>query len=228
MLSSTRKRAPRKAEWSRRRLSNIYLREVLDQWFERDVRPRMRGRAFAIRFAADFVMGFEFEDDARRVMEVLPKRFARFGLGIHPGKTRLVDFRPPARTGADSASFNFLGFTHHWDISRKGNPYVRKQTRKERFARALRSINQWCRINRHQSLPEQCRALARKLRGHYNYYGVTGNGRRIGEFRFRMTRIWRKWLARRSRENKLDWDKFNHILDRFPLPSANIVHSAYA
>jgi len=204
-------------------LSNIYLHEVLDQWFERDVKPRMRGRVFAIRYADDFVMGFEFEDDARRVMEVLPKRFARYGLGIHPEKTRLIDFRPPGKPGTEPPSFNFLGFTHHWDISRKGNPYVRRQTRKERLARALRSINKWCRINRHQSLPEQCRALARKLRGHYNYYGVIGNGRRLDEFRFKVTCLWRKWLSRRSREKKLDWDKFNHILDRFPLPRAKIV-----
>jgi group II intron reverse transcriptase/maturase len=206
-------------------LSNIYLHEVLDQWFEREVRPLMRGRAFLIRFADDFVMGFEMESDARRVMEVLPKRFGRFGLTIHPEKTRLIDFRSPERSGAAPVSFDFLGFTHHWGRSRKGQPAVKRRTRKARFARGLKSLGRWCRAHRHDSLLDQSQALARKLAGHYAYYGIIGNWDSLSAFRHQAVRTWHKWLARRTNPHKLPWNKFNHILDRFQLPQPHIVHS---
>ena len=209
-------------------LSNIYLHEVLDPWFEREVRPLMRGRAFLIRFADDFVMGFEMESDAHRVMEVLPKRFGRFGLTIHPEKTRLIDFRSPEQSGATPVSFDFLGFTHHWGRSRKGQPVVKRRTRKARFARGLKSLGRWCRAHRHDSLLDQSQALARKLAGHYAYYGITGNWDSLSAFRHQAIRTWHKWLQRRTNPHKLPWDKFNHILDRFPLPQPRVVHSVYA
>jgi group II intron reverse transcriptase/maturase len=208
-------------------LSNIYLHEVLDTWFERDVRPCLQGRAFLIRYADDFVMGFEREDDARRVLAVLPKRFARFGLTIHPEKTRLLEFRPPARSGPKAPSFNFLGFTHHWAVSRRGRPYVQRQTRKERLVRSLRAIGDWCREHRHQPLHAQWQHLRAAMRGHYGYYGITGNGRRLRDYYEAAKRLWHKWLDRRSNRRDLSWERFQRLLDRYPLPLPQVVHSVH-
>lgn len=208
-------------------LSNLYLHEVLDTWFEQVVRPRLRGRAFLIRYADDFVMGFEREDDARRVMAVLPKRFSRFGLTIHPEKTRLLEFYPPGQTGRAAPSFNFLGFTHHWAVSRRGRPYVQRQTRKERLVRSLRAIGDWCRKHRHAALYEQWQHLRAALRGHYGYYGITGNGRRLDRYCEAVKRLWRKWLGRRSNRRDLSWERFLRILQRYPLPPPRVVHSVY-
>jgi group II intron reverse transcriptase/maturase len=208
-------------------LSNLYLHEVLDTWFEQDVRPRLRGRAFLVRYADDFVMGFEREDDARRVMAVLPKRFARFGLTIHPEKTKLLEYLPPERTGRAAPSFNFLGFTHHWAVSRRGRPYVQRQTRKERLVRSLRAVGDWCRRHRHQTLHDQWQHLRAALRGHYGYYGITGNRRRLDRYYEAVRRLWHKWLDRRSNRRNLDWQRYQRILARYPLPPPRVVHSVY-
>jgi len=214
--------------------SNLYLHEVLDTWFEREVRPRLRGRAFLVRFADDATLAFEREDDARRVLEVLPKRLARFGLRLHPEKTRLVDFRrPPPAVQKGSAtqrerSFDLLGFTHFWGRSRKGRWVVQRKTAKARFSRALRQINDWCRRSRHLPVAEQQRQLSRKLRGHEAYYGITGNAQALSRFRYEVQRRWRKWLNRRSHATRLNWSAFNRLLKRYPLPPARVVHSIYA
>jgi RNA-directed DNA polymerase len=215
-------------------LSNIYLHEVLDLWFEKEVKPRLRGKAFLIRYADDAVLGFATEEDARRVMEVLPKRFARYGLTIHPEKTRVVKFTKPNDTNSghtvdhEENTFNFLGFTHYWARSRKGSIIIKQKTEKSRFARALKKIGEWCRINRHNPLQEQHRTLNQKLRGHYAYYGITGNTRMVGSFYHKVRRIWRKWLMRRSRSNRVPWDKFVLLERRYPLTTARIVHSVYS
>ena len=208
-------------------LSNLYLHEVLDVWFERDVRPRLRGRAFLIRYADDFVMGFERQDDALRVMDVLPKRFARFGLTIHPAKTRLLEFYPPESTGREAPSFNFLGFTHHWAVSRRGRAYVQRQTRRERLVRSLRAVSAWCRTHRHQTLYAQWQHLRAAMRGHYGYYGITGNHRRLTGYYEAVKRLWHKWLDRRSNRRDLDWLRFTRILARYPLPPPQVVHSVF-
>ena len=164
-------------------LSNLYLHEVLDVWFEREVKPRLRGRAFEVRFADDAALVFEREEDARRVLAVLAKRFAKYGLRLHPEKTRLVDFRSPPRTGRGGSqcerSFDLLGFTHFWGRSRKGCWVVQRKTAKDRFTRALRAVGCWCRAHRHCPVPAQCLALSRKLQGHFAYYGITGNARAL-------------------------------------------------
>ena len=215
-------------------MSNLYLHEVLDTWFEREVKPRLRGRAFLVRFADDATLVCEREDDARRVLEVLPKRLARFGLRLHPEKTRLVDFRRPpqmAQKGSASQrarSFDLLGFTHFWGRSRKGRWVVQRKTAKRRFTRALRQIGHWCRRNRHRPLAEQQQALSRKLRGHDAYYGITGNARALARLRHEAHRLWRKWLNRRSRAARLNWAAFARLLQRYPLPPARVVHSIYA
>ncbi len=210
-------------------LSNIYLHEVLDTWFADVVKPCLKGRAFIVRYADDAILAFSCREDALRVMEVLPKRFGRYGLTIHPEKTRLIDFRKPKPQGgaksSKSMTFNFLGFTHYWGRSRKGRWYIRRKTEKSRFSRALKSIDKWCRRNRHLSLKQQHRMLTLKVRGHFAYYGITGNAMGIVRFRNQVERIWRKWLNRRSRNPDMPWKRFQRLKKRFALPPAKIVHS---
>ena len=211
-------------------LANIYLHEVLDEWFEHEVRSRLKGRAVLVRYADDFVIVFAREEDARRVLDVLPKRFGKYGLKLHPEKTRLVRFLPPddprGPSGPSSGgqSFDLLGFTHHWGRSRKGAWVVQRRTAKSRLSRALRRARLWCRANRHRPIPEQHVILARKLRGHYSYYGITGNGRQLGAFHRAVERAWVKWLARRSNRG-MNWERRVLVLKRFPLPRPRIVHS---
>lgn len=208
-------------------LANVYLHEVLDEWFEHEVRPRLHGRCFLVRYADDFVIVFEREDDARRVMDVLPKRFGKYGLRLHPKKTRLVPFRrpsPPPRGDDGPVSFNLLGFTHFWAKSRKGNWVVKRKTMSARFSRTLRDIATWCRTHRHLPLREQHVALSRKLRGHDAYYGITGNSPMLAALRNWVRRIWLKWLARRS-NRPWNWDRMARVLAAFPLPPGRAMHS---
>jgi group II intron reverse transcriptase/maturase len=212
-------------------LANVYLHYVLDMWFEQEVQPRLRGKAYLIRYADDFVIGFTDEQDARRVMEVLPKRFGKYGLKLHPTKTRLVRFERPPKRDDDSdgkpGSFDLLGFTHYWGRSLRGNWVVKRKTSRKRLSRALRAINEWCRGNRHQPLAEQQKTLSQKIRGHCAYYGITGNSRALSRFRYWTVRLWRKWLSRRNRERTMTWERFESLLARYPLPQAIAVHSTY-
>ena len=209
-------------------LSNIFLHHVLDQWFEDEVKPRLRGQATLVRFADDFVMTFETYHDAKRVMGVLGKRLARFGLTLHPDKTRFIDFRPQRHGGTPAdckaESFDFLGFTHSWGKSRRGNDVVRQTTAKSRFARSLGEIKDRCRTNRHQPVNVQHAQLSAALVGHYAYYGVTGNIRRLQQYRHQVERTWHKWLERRTRGKRFTWTTFRALLDRHPLPPVRIVH----
>jgi group II intron reverse transcriptase/maturase len=210
-------------------LSNIYLHEVLDVWFEQVIKPRLRGKAFLIRFADDFVMGFERQDDARRVLEVLSKRFEKYGLTIHPEKTRLISFYPPERQGGQRTSFDFVGFTHYWDVSRKGRDFVRRTTRRERFTRALQNVREYCRKTMAEPVREQWTGLCVRMRGHYGFYGITGNARALSRYRYMVGRIWWHSLNRRSGHAAKGWEWFNRkILPRYPLPPARVVHSVYA
>lgn len=209
-------------------LANLYLHEVLDTWFIRDVLPRLRGRAFLIRYADDAVLVFASERDAKRVMEVLPKRFGRFGLSLHPEKTKLVDFKRPSNRAEGPVSFDLLGFTHFWGKSRKGYWIVQRKTAKDRFARALKRVAWWCRSQRHLPVREQHQALCRKLAGHNQYYGITGNYRALARFCREVHELWRKWLDRRSQRAKMTWERFNRLLQRYPLPKPRVVHSVYA
>lgn len=207
-------------------LSNLYLHEVLDEWFHRDVLPRLHGTAFLVRFADDFVMGFEREDDARRVFAVLPRRFGRYGLRIHPEKTRLLDFGKPTSTVRKGRStFDFLGFRHYWARSLRGFWVVKAKTAAPRLRRTLKRINVWCRRARHEPIPRQHAQLRRKMLGHYAYFGIPCNQRSLGCFRQEVMRIWRKWLCRRSRASAKNWDAFNRLLVRYPLPRPRVVHA---
>jgi group II intron reverse transcriptase/maturase len=207
--------------------ANVYLHYVLDVWFADVVQPRLKGRAFLVRYADDLVMGFACAEDARRVLDVLPKRLGKYGLTIHPDKTRLVPFLRPGRCSPSAASvaqpspgsFDFLGFTHYWSRSKQGRRVVKRKTAGSRFHRAVKTIATWCRLNRHLPLREQHRVLCLKLRGHFQYYGgVIGNVRCLQRFRYEVVRLWRKWLARRQRRGQFAWDRLNGLLKRFRLP----------
>jgi len=206
-------------------LANVYLHEVLDVWFEREACPRLDGSAQLIRYADDAVIVFAREADARRVMNVLPKRFARYGLTLHPEKTKLIDFRRPTGNGDGPGSFDVLGFTHFWGRSRKGNPVVQRKTSRSRFGRALQRVAEWCRKSRHLPVREQHKTLVAKVRGHYNYFGITGNSRALGRFLHEVKRVWRKWLHRRSNRARMTWDRFKLLVSQYPLPWPIVVHS---
>lgn len=215
-------------------LANVYLHEVLDRWFHEVVKPRLAGDSCLIRYADDFVMMFQTETDARRVLEVLPKRFERFGLQIHPDKTRLLEFRPPSGPDGDEPDdphagrhFDLLGFRHFWGRSRKGAWIVKRKTASTRFARATKAIWAWCRLHRHKPIPWQRAALAKKLAGHNSYYGLTGNAPALGRFRTAVRYAWRYWLSRRSQKGHLSWHRFYRMLERNPLPPTRVVHSVY-
>lgn len=207
-------------------LANIYLHDVLDDWFVRDVQPALDGSAAMIRYADDFVVLFETKQDAERFLSVLPKRFGKYGLTLHPDKTRMVPFQRPDRVDDDDdgpGTFDLLGFTHFWAVSRKGHWVVKQQTAKGRFSRALHRLREWCRWHRHDPLKTQHLTLKKKLEGHYAYYGITSNFDRIADFFYMAKRAWRTALARRSQQ-RMPWWKMQKLLERFPLPAPRIVH----
>jgi group II intron reverse transcriptase/maturase len=208
-------------------LANIFLHTVLDTWFENEVLPRLRGRAALVRFADDFVIAFEREDDARRVYGVLPKRFQKHGLTLHPDKTRLVPFQRPSLSqeddgttkGSGRATFDLLGFTHHWARSKQGYWVILLKTARSRFTRALHNLSSWCRRNRHRPPREQWLRIRRALVGHFAYFGVVGNQGRLLALRHAVYRIWRGWLNRRSQRARVTWAKMRLIHERYPLPT---------
>jgi hypothetical protein len=206
-------------------LGNVYLHSVLDVWFEREVKPRLRGAATLIRDADDFLIGFERHDDAERVQTVLAQRFERYGLTLHPDKTRLLAFaRPPAsqRGGKGPDTFDFLGFTLYWRRTRGGQWALGCKTRRARLRRAMQSVAEWCRRNRHLPVKAQQAALTRRLVGHFNYFGVNGNFRSLACLVNATRRVWFKWLRRRSQRKRLTWERFGHLLERYPLPRPRI------
>jgi len=216
-------------------LANIFLHYVLDEWFEKEVRPRMKGEVFVIRYADDFVIGAARADDARRIIEVLPKRMSKYGLTVHPEKTRLVRFQPPRddsseteeRDPPEPTTFDFLGFTHYWGRSRQGAWVVKRKTAKSRLKRALAALSEWCGKNLHLPIREQHQKLTEKLRGHYGYYGITGNFRSLQNYREATRWIWKRHLSRRRRGKPMTWSRFSRLEQRYRLPAARVIHSLY-
>ena len=210
-------------------LANVYLHEVLDVWFATEVKPRLKGHAFLVRYADDAVIAFSSEIDARKVMDVLPKRFGKYGLRLHPEKTRLVQFvQPPraaTRTSAETGSFDLLGFTHYWDVSRRGSWVVKRRTARSRLRRALKEVSQWCKHHRPWSIADQHRYLSQMLRGHYGYFGITGNAAALARFLHEVKSIWHKWLDRRGTRRAMPWPRFMRLLQLRPLPPPIVVHS---
>ena len=211
-------------------LANVYLHYVLDEWFAAEVQPRLRGPSTLVRYCDDFVLLFAHREDAERVLALLGKRLGRFGLQLHPDKTRMVDMRFGVPVGHDRdgnclpTSFNFLGFTHVWGRSRKARATVRQYTAKDRAARTRRAIDAQCRRMRHWLIRDQHQRLVRMLKGHIAYFAITGNGARVSAVVHAAQCSWRKWLERRSGQRRLSWERFRLILSCFPLPSARIVH----
>lgn len=216
-------------------LANIFLHHVLDVWFEDEIKSRLSGGAFLVRYADDAVIVIENEEDARRVMNVLPSRFGKYGLTLHPEKTRLVRFKRPQYgspgKGLDDdderpGTFAFLGFTHLWGRTRRGGWAVMRITEGKRMRRTLKAITEWCEAARHQPVSEQHKELSSKLRGHDNYYGVPGNTSSLSTLRMWVTRVWQKWLNRRSENRAMPWKRFLLMLERYPLPPPLLSASA--
>ncbi len=206
-------------------LSNIFLHYVLDDWFVREVQPRMKGRSFLIRFADDFIAGFELESDARRALEAMRKRFERYGLELHPDKTKLLRFarRPGKKNGQVDmpGTFDFLGFTFYRGLSRRGYWVIMKKTANKRLHRFKKGVWEWCKKNRHKSLKEQHIKLCSKLRGYYQYFGVISNFKAIANVQHHTLRAWRYWLCRRSHKGNV---RYEDLIEKYPLPKPRIVH----
>jgi len=203
-------------------LANVYLHFVLDEWIEHEVKPRLRGKVFLIRYADDAVLCFQYREDAEKVLNVLPKRFAKYGLTLHPEKTRLVAFGREAlasagRAGTKPDTFDFLGFTHKCARSRRGWFTVHVKTMKKRLRRSLKRVAEWCQTHRHHDVDWQQATLNAKLRGHYEYYGRPTNYRSLRQFYRGVQRTWKKWLGRRTRGRTLTWEKYGQLLHRHPL-----------
>lgn len=214
-------------------LANIYLHQVLDEWFARQVVPRLAGRAILVRYADDVLIIFERKGDAQRVLNVLPKRLAKYALSLNSDKTQLVDFQRPDRratqsagngsdTGSRTGTFDLLGFTHYWAKSLNGHWVVKRKTAADRFRRSLRRIADWCRRHRHDPVREQWAALRQKVAGHFGYFAVIGNSEAVYSFRRRVGCVWRKWLSRRSQRAELSWVAMNRLLARYPLPQPRL------
>lgn len=211
-------------------LANVYLHFVLDEWIEREVKPRLRGKVFLIRYADDAVLCFQYREDAEKVLNVLPKRFAKYGLTLHPEKTRLVAFGREAlasarRAGTKPDTFDFLGFTHKCARSRRGWFTVHVKTMKKRLRRSLKRVAEWCQTHRHYDVKWQQGTLNAKLRGHYQYYGRPTNHRSLWQFYRGVRRTWKKWLGRRTRGRKFTWEKYANLLHRHPLLRPRITRS---
>ncbi len=211
-------------------LANIYLHYMLDEWFEKVVKPRLKGEAHEIRFADDAILCFQYREDAETVMNVLPKRFAKYGLTLHPEKTRLVEFGRNAvgnakRQGKKPGTFDFLGLTHICTRSRRGKFTVHVRTMRKRLCRSLTAVARWCREHRHEDVEQQQKTLNAKLRGHYQYYGRPTNFPNVEKFYRGVRRLWRKWLNRRTRGRWLTWEKYTALLRQHPLLLPRILHS---
>jgi len=202
-------------------LGNVYLHYALDVWFEHEVKPRLGGKALLVRYADDFVMGFERKEDAERVMAVLGKRMGRYGLTLHPDKTRLVDFRRPPNdqtAGKGPSTIDFLGFTLYWRRTRAGRWQMWCKTRSARLRRSIQAVYDFCRRHRHEPVKVQHAALIRRIQGHFNYFGVNGNVRSLLLFLDNVKKAWLKWLRQRSQKTRLTWERFEQLLGVFRLP----------
>jgi len=214
-------------------LANIFLHYVLDLWFEKKIKPHIKGQAHLVRYADDFICMVQFADDAEYIERALRERFAKFDLELHPEKTRTISFGRYERENADKQkrkanTFNFLGFTHYCDKSRKGWFKVGRKTSQKKFRMKCKEMNNWLRkIRNYKKAKEWWPVLEAKLRGHYQYYGVSGNMRSVHCFYMLTIRTVYKWLNRRSQRKSFSWESFLKYLERYPLPKPKIVHNLY-
>ena len=203
-------------------LCNIYLHSALDKWLHETVRPLLKGKMFIIRYADDFVIGFEHEEDAKRVNQTLPKRMGKYGLTIHPDKSKLIRFTPEKKE--KPPTFDFLGFTHYCTKSQRGNWIVKRKTRQKKMQAITQSIKDSCKIHKHERLRVQAKRLKAKLRGLYQYFGIRGNFISINRMYKITIYAWFKWLNRRSQRHSYTWKGYLGLLNYFKLPKPRIVH----
>jgi RNA-directed DNA polymerase len=206
-------------------LGNVYLHHVLDLWFYGEVKPALKGKAELIRYADDFVIGFERQDDAETVQRMVHERMGQFGLSLHPEKTGLVPFRRPPpwqSNGKGGTTFDFLGFTVLWCKTRKQFWALSFRTRKARFQKAAQAITDYCRSQRHRSVKEQHAALCRRIQGHFNYFGVNGNIGGLIRLVRAAERTWLRWLRQRSQRTRLNWQRYKALLKAYPLPRPRV------
>jgi RNA-directed DNA polymerase len=210
-------------------LANVYLHHVLDLWADWWRKRHARGDVIIVRWADDFIVGFEYREDAEKFLAGLRERFAKFGLELHPDKTRLIEFgrfaaSNRARRGLGKPeTFDFLGFTHICATSKSGRFWVKRITISKRMRAKLKAVKDQLRQRMHQPIPEQGRWLATVVRGHAAYYGVPGNTKAVAAFRDQVARHWLKTLRRRSQKTRTDWRRMHRIAARW-LPSARIMH----
>lgn len=202
-------------------LCNIYLHEVLDKWIE-EIRPKLKGEIFFVRFADDFIIGFEYREDAQRVYQALAKRFNKYGLIIHPEKTRLLNFSPDNRE--EGRTFDFMGFTHYWTKSKRGYDVIKRRTKKAKVNKVFKAVYEYCRDNRHLPVREQWTGLCMKIRGYYAYFAIPGNFKFLQQVYSNATCYWFKWLNRRSQYNSYTWEAYKNLLKVFSLPRPRIIH----
>ncbi len=196
------------------------------------MRQQLRGEFYMVRYADDVVFAFQYQDDATRFAEALRGRLGKFGLRLNEAKSRLIEFGRfaagnAARRNRKPETFDFLGLTHICGTSRTGRFMVLRRTAAKRLRRAISRVTAWCRVYRHLAVPVQWRYLCSVLRGHYQYYGVTGNLPSLKCFQRQLTRAWRKWLDRRSQRGRMSWERFTAVLRQHPLPAAWLPHSVY-
>ena len=214
-------------------LANIVLHYALDLWVHRWRQQTGRRRVSIVRYADDFVMGFQSERDARQMLVDLQERFAKFQLVLHEEKTRVLEFgRLPAlarkqRGQRRPSTFAFLGFTHYCGWTRDGRFVVKRQTQRQRVTAKLTALNEEAKRRRHEPVCDQHRWLCQVLRGHYAYFGLPSNFPALKAFVFHVRRIWFRALYRRS-QRRLTWEAFAALLDRFPLPTPRITHPRLA
>ncbi|KHE91471.1 MAG: group II intron reverse transcriptase/maturase [Candidatus Scalindua rubra] len=214
-------------------LANIFLHYVLDTWFNKTVKSSVRGFCELVRYADDFVCAVQYEEDAQRIEKALKSRFARYGLEIHPDKSRAFSFgrfesENAKRQNRRANTFDFLGFTHYCDKSRKGGFKVGRKTSRKKFKAKCKDMSLWLKSVRNLvKTKEWWKVLRAKLQGHYQYYGVSGNMPSIAQFSTITVRLVRKWLNRRSQKKKMSWSKFNDYLMCYPLPKPNIKYNLY-
>ncbi|WP_220388877.1 group II intron reverse transcriptase/maturase [[Flexibacter] sp. ATCC 35208] len=209
-------------------LSNVYLHYVLDTWFKDQIQPLLRGGSFIIRFADDFLLGFTNREDALRVMEVLPKRLGKSGLTLHPEKTRLIDLEEEKKGGNHPIkTFDFLGFTHYMSRSLKGKRILKRKTSSKKLNQALKRLSDWIKFYRHKlPIRELIAELNQKLRGHYAYYGITFNCRKLHIYYNRTKHLLHKWLNHRGGKRVWTWGKIAKLTTEWiPLIRPKIYHS---
>jgi group II intron reverse transcriptase/maturase len=210
-------------------LANVFLHVVLDTWFEQDVKRRLKGQARLIRYADDAVLVFANEADARRVLEVLPRRCEKYGLTLHPTKTKLIEFRKPDRDQCPggngpkgTSTFDLLGFTHYWEPARTGRWVIKRKTARDRYRAALKRVKAWCKAHMHDPVCEQWRKLSQKLRGHNAYYGIAYNAPSLARFEYHVRIAWYRALRRRS-QRSMPWVNMTRLLEAYPLPRPRLV-----